>query len=64
MPVTGHDIVVRSHVYLQNQNIRNGLIRRWVRHMACLHHLVQQLLVIGRAVHKKVSSALRRCASE
>ena len=38
-------------IHLQNHNIRNDLILRGFRQVACLHELVKRLSFIGEAVH-------------
>ncbi len=43
MPATGHTPVVRYQVHRQNHHIRNDLIARRVRQLACLYDPVQLL---------------------
>lgn len=38
-------------IHLQNHNIRNDLIQRGFRQVACLHELVKRLSFIGEALH-------------
>ena len=38
--------------HLQNHNIRNDLILRGFRQVACLHEPVKRLSFIGEAVHR------------